>query len=180
MDLSEKACEVIQQTEDLGLKLKFDSGLMVLVKGEATLDQEQCENVVEKLGGNAGTPTQPNIAGFLLPHVRDILLRRAIATRAKQFVGRRVWSPEFGWGTVVGTDGVLGSLTVEVQNPAGRKSWVIGAAKDVVVIVAEEGEQSVSSTAGSEPKPDKPRRGIFEMLRRAPSGTKTLSAGREG
>lgn len=179
MDLSEKACEVIQQTGHLGLKLMFDSGLMVLVKGEATLDRE-CEQIVEKLGGNPGTPTQPNIAGYLLPHVRDILLRRAIATRAKQFVGRRVWSPEFGWGTVVGTDSVLGSLTVEVQNPAGRKSLLIAAAKDVVVIVDEEEEQSVSSTAGNEPKPDRPRRGIFEMLRRTPSGTKVLSAGREG
>jgi hypothetical protein len=179
MGRTEKACEVIEQTEDLGLKLKFDSGLMVLVRGGATLDQEQCEHIVEQLGGNPGTPTQPNAAGYLLPHVRDILLRRAIADRAKQFVGRRVWSPEFGWGTVVGTDGVLGSLTVEVENSAGRKSQVSATAEDVV-IVADEEEQSVSSTAGNEPKPDKPRRGIFEMLRRTPSGAKILSAEREG
>ncbi len=174
MDRTEKATEVIQRTEDLGVKLKFDSGLMVLVKGRATLDQEQCECIVEELGGNPGTPTQPNVAGYLLPDVRAILLRRAIATRAKQCVGRRVWSPKFGWGTVVDTDGVLGSLTVEVEISAGRKSRVFATAEDVVVIVADEEEQSGSSNAGTEPKPDKPRRGIFEMLRRV------LSAEREG
>lgn len=80
----------------------------------------------------------------------------------------------------MGTDGVLGSLTVEVESSAGRKSWVSATAEDVVVIVADEEEQSGSSNAGTEPKPDKPRRGIFEMLRRTPSGTKALSDGREG
>ena len=77
-------------------------------------------------------------------------------------------------------DGVLGTLTVEVENSAGRKSRVSATAEDVVVIVADEEEQSVSSSGGAEPKPDKPRRGILEMLRRTPSGTKVLSAGREG
>lgn len=178
MDRSEKAREVIQQTEDLGLKLKFDSGLMVAVKG--TIDHEQCEHIVEELAGNPGTPTQPNVAGYLLPYVRTILLRRAIAARASQCMGRRVWSPEFGWGTVVGTDGVLGTLTVEVENSAGRKSRVSATAEAVVVIVADEEDQSVSSSGGTEPKSDKPRRGIFEMLRRTPSGTKVISAGREG
>ena len=178
MDRTEKAREVIQRTEELGLKLRFDSGLMVAVKG--TIDHEQCEHIVEELGGNPSTPTQPNVAGYLLPYVRTILLRRAIAARASQCVGRRVWSPEFGWGTVVDADGVLGTLTVEVENSAGRKSRVSATAEDVVVIVADEEEQSVSSSGGAEPKPDKPRRGILEMLRRTPSGTKVLSAGREG
>jgi hypothetical protein len=176
MDRTEKAGEVIQRTEDVGLKLKFDAGLMVAVKG--TIDDEQCEHIVEKLGGEPGTSTQPNVAGYLLPHVRNILLRRAIAARASQCVGRRVWSPEFGWGTVAGADGVLGTVTVEVNNSAGRKSLVCATAEDVV-IVADEDEQSVSSSARTEPKTDKPRRGIFEMLRRTQSGAKVLSAGQE-
>jgi hypothetical protein len=177
MDRTEKADEVIQRTEDVGLKLKFDAGLMVAVKG--TIDDEQCEQIVEELGGGRGAPAQPNVAGYLLPYVRTILLRRAIAARASQCVGRRVWSPELGWGTVVGTDGVLGTLTVEVENSAGRKSRVSATAEAVVVIVADEEEQNVSSSGGTEPKSDKPRRGIFEMLRRTPSGTKVISAERE-
>jgi hypothetical protein len=180
MDRTEKASEVIQQTELLGVKLKFDSGLMVVVNGRARLAQEQCERIVEELGGNPGTRTQPNVAGYLLPHVRTILLRRAIAARAQQCVGRRVWSPVFGWGTVLDADGILGTLTVEIEISAGRKTQVSATAEDVVVIVDAEEEQSVTSIAGNEPRPDKPRRKILEMLRRTPSGTKVISPGREG
>jgi len=75
----------------------------------------------------------------------------------------------------VDADGVLGSLTVEVENSAGRKSWVSAPAEEVVVVVDEE-EQGASSSAGTEPKPEKRRR-IFELLRgRSASGPKEISA----
>jgi hypothetical protein len=171
MDRSERAIEVMEKAKKLGVCIEFNFGLTA-AKLKTTGDPERQRDIIAELVK-------------YLPEVRSILMRRAVATRAKELLGRRIWSREHGEGTLTGAsnDGVL---TVKIsaesrmshEEEVRRSQMSITANAEGLLIVEDEEADCAASSPGERPGPEKPRRGIFELLRGTSSDSKNMS-GRE-
>jgi hypothetical protein len=80
MDRNEKVHESIERATRLGLRLEFDSGL-VLVKPTESRDPERQRETITELGK-------------YLRDIRMLVKRRATGARTKAFDGQRIWSEE--------------------------------------------------------------------------------------
>lgn len=164
MDRSEKSQVLLERAEKLGLRLELDSGLLIVKRMESG-DLERQDVLVAELGK-------------YLEDVRRLVEKRAIGARANDFIGQRIWSAD-GEG-VLASGSCDGALTVTVVKEGLRHPQTLTAkAEGLLIIVDEEQADGTSSPPNEKPTAEKPRRGIFELLRGASSDSKNIS-GREG
>jgi len=152
MDRNEKLAGLISRAENLGLRLEFDSGLMrVTLSGPTNYRQEEVVKELSKF----------------LPELRRCLELRAISARANALVGQRLWSPEFGEGTVAGGDASLG-LTASFQKEGARRPQTIGVSGgEVLILILDKKPGANPAQVADEAKSDEPSKGFFgQLLRR--------------
>jgi hypothetical protein len=146
VDRTVKAKVVMERAENFGLRLKFDSGLIV-VEQAATADPEICAVMVEELGRYLG-------------EIRSHLERCAIATRAKGLRGQRIWFPECGEGRLTDVQGD-GQLIALVKQDESRSPLNVSVqAEDILILLVE-----ASSSPDDKPRSEKPRKSILQLLR---------------
>jgi hypothetical protein len=163
MDKTERALELIEQAEHLGVHLEFNSGLAFAVKQITTSDLKGRQDaIIEDLVKN--------------PEVRRLAELRAIALRAKDLIGKKLLFRELqgvddrtGLSIPVAKEGVLhdgagdGVLTISIVRE-GRSQTVTARAADLLIVVDEE-VAAASSPGNGEPESAKPRKGIFGWAR---------------
>jgi hypothetical protein len=151
VDRTEKVNELMARAERLGLRLEFDSGLLI-VSRTATADPERQWGVVEELGK-------------YLPEVRTFLERRAIFVRANQLLNQPVWSPEFGQGQVESAES-NGRLCASFQRDGSQRATTLGVSADSLFLILEK-EGATPTPLEDQAKSDKPQKGFFgQLLRR--------------
>ncbi len=146
---SEKAKALVESAEKRGLKVDFDSGLILVTRAKSadpdkTLAQEA---VIEELGK-------------YLPDVRRLLTQRAIGRRANELLGRPIFCTE-GWGTLASASGD-GGLSIEITKEDFRRPQTLLANSESLLILVELDAAPSSGEATSEPKTtflDRLRRG---------------------
>ncbi len=146
---SEKAKALVESAEKRGLKVDFDSGLILVTRAKSadpdkTLAQEA---VIEELGK-------------YLPDVRRLLTQRAIGRRANELLGRPIFRTE-GWGTLASASGD-GGLTIEITKEDFRRPQTLIANSESLLILVELDAAPSSGETTSEPKTtflDRLRRG---------------------
>lgn len=158
MDRNEKVNELIARAEKAGLRLQFDSGL-VLVKRTESGDPDGQRAIIAELWRYLG-------------EVRHLVEAHAIGERAKGLAGRPIWC-EFGPGTLLGGGGG-GALRISTsqemrlahEEEAHRSKIAITCdAKALLIILDEEGVDVASSSDGQQ-APERPKTGFFERLAR--------------
>ena len=142
----------------LGVRIEFDCGLN-LAKRPAPGDPERQGAIVDELGK-------------YISDIRPLVQGRAIAARARDFIGQRIFSQEHGAGTLVDA-GEDGTLTIRISKEMRRSNeeenrssqmTITCKAERVLIIVDEEGAAGASSSdAGA--SSEQPRGGFFERLR---------------
>jgi hypothetical protein len=164
MEREERARVVVERAEKFGLRLGLDFGLLIVKRMESG-DLERQDALIAELGKYLGD-------------VRRLVEKRAIGGRANDFIGQRIWSAD-GEGVLAGASGD-GALEVTVNKEGFRHPLTLTAkAEGLLIIVDEEKADGASSPHDDDPKPDKPRRGIFGLLRGTSSDSRNIS-GREG
>jgi hypothetical protein len=172
MDRTEKASELIEEAEQLGVHLKsVVPNLAFAVKQMVTGDlAERQEAICIELAK-------------YLPEVRRLTELHAIAVRARAFIGKKILLRD-GHGLLEGTDGygtgqrvsivregVLkdvggsGELTISVVRD-GNSQTVTARAEDLLIVLDDEGEAGASSPGSDAQASEKPRKGILERFRR--------------
>jgi hypothetical protein len=155
MDSGEKSQVLLERAEKLALRLKFDCGLIVCKRTESG-DPERQDAIIEELNK-------------YLTEVRRLVERRAIAASAKELLGQRIWS-EDGEGVLAGASGD-GLLTITIVKEGFRHPQTLAARPEGLVVIHGEEADGASSSHDDEPKPEKQRRGIFELLRSSAAGS---------
>ena len=157
MEKTEKAQELLQRAKELGVRVEFQSGAIIL-KYTAAVDPKAITSMAEELVK-------------YLPEVRVISKARAVAALARTLVSRRIWTREHGAGTLVDAsdDGMLtiqiGAETRKSDEEEGRRvRHAITADAESVLILDE--VQADTSIANDEAISEQPKMGIFERLRR--------------
>jgi hypothetical protein len=154
MDRNEKLAELISRAKNLGLRFEFDSGLVTVTLTGPTNEPYRHEEVIKELSK-------------FLPELRKRLELRAISVRANALVGQRLWSPEFGEGTVASGDAGLG-LTASFQKEGARRPQTIGVSAGEVLIILDKKTGANPTPVDSEAKSEEPAKGFFgQLLRRA-------------
>jgi hypothetical protein len=142
----EKAIDRIAALERRGLRFRLDSDLVVIVTS-SPIAPEELRQLVEKLGGDEGTPENPGTVGVLLPYVVSALKqRRDVEEVVLELRGKLAWSPEYGWGSIVEREDE-GRLIFAMAKRARQLSLY---ANNLVLIVSEEQLKPVS-VAEAEP-----------------------------
>jgi hypothetical protein len=117
----EKAIELVERAKDFGLHVEFDSGL-VIVERMATDESGEAARRHRGIGEN-------------ITRIRHLLQLRAIGARGKEFVGQRVWFPDYGKATLANANSD-GSLGVSIKNLAsGRPQSFSASAENLVIVV---------------------------------------------
>ncbi len=161
MDRVEKANEVLERAERLGFRFVFDRGFILVVQPRS-VDPERREAIIAELGK-------------YLPEVRSLVERRATTDRAKEFFGQRVVFRD-GFNLSVGGQGVLsgvlgaastnGLVDISFEEEGFRTPRTMSFKPESLLIVVDDEEAAgAASPRNEEPKPEKPRGGIFERLR---------------
>ena len=151
MDRGERVQQLMQEAENVGLRLEFDCGLLVVEQAQSANPDRQ-EAIIAQLAKYAAD-------------VHRLLERRAAGARAAAFVGGRIWG-EMGPGILIrGLEN--GELTVRVSAEMRRSDQFetrqsqvsIGAeAQNLLIIIA------AAPASPGEPTPE-PRGGFFDRLR---------------
>jgi hypothetical protein len=157
MDRGERVQQLMQEAENLGLHLEFDSGL-VLVKRPQSDDRDRQEAIFAKLAR-------------YLPDVRCLVELRASGVRAKEFIGARIWCAD-GAGSLVGSC-EDGSLTIRVgaemrrsdEDEAHRSQMSISANAESLLIIVDEEGADVAASRSEGPTSEQPKPGFFQRLR---------------
>jgi len=125
MDRAEKASEVIEQAIRLGLKPEFDGGLNVVTL-PSTGDLEKQREVIQEITKR-------------LADIRPLLEGRAVAARARKFLGQQICCPEIGVGTLadVSSDGTL-QLSTSIGDDRSKRRTTTANARSVLIIRLEE------------------------------------------
>ena len=130
MDGTEKATELIERAERLGLYLKFVYGA-VAVNRKGTGDSERREAILAELVKN-------------LSDVRPLVERREMAAHAKEFIGRRILSPQIWFESVEVIDGVFaevsndGTVGISIETGGRSPQTVTANAEDLLIVLDEE------------------------------------------
>jgi hypothetical protein len=166
----ERAENLIALIERRGGRFKLDGDLIVFVTSPQVAPGE-LRQLVEKLGGDPGTPENPGIVGVLLPYVLSALQQRKDVEKdvvLPELRGTLGFSPEYGWGTVVERDSD-GRIHFAMAERSRQLSLY---PNTLVLVVPEEQLRSVSDSE-TEPTADgagKPKRSFWEYFRGAASG----------
>jgi len=158
MDRGEKVQQLMQEAETLGLRLEFDSGL-VLVKRPQSGDPDRQDAIIAKLAR-------------YIPDVRRLVELRASGVRAKDFIGARIWSAN-GAGSLVGSC-EDGSLTIRVgaemrrsdEDESHRSQMSVTADAESLLIIVDEEAADVAGSRSDGAAPEQPKPGFFQRLRR--------------
>jgi hypothetical protein len=158
VDKVEKANELIERAKKLGLELRvdFESGMNVLT---------------------TAAPVNAELLAFMreltnyLPEIRKISKDRAVAALGTPLVGRRIWSKEYGAGTLVDAAHGNGLLTISIgvdmrnwRDEDARISQRSITSEVEGVLVLEETQANATSLQDDHASAEK--KGIFERLRR--------------
>ena len=171
----ELAIEVISVLERRGLRFKLDGEAIVVVTPDGSaFAPAELRDLVERMGGEPGTPTSPVIVGVLLPYIASTLNRRGVETVARDWRGAPGWHPEHGWGSVAGQNGKwIDFALVQRKRPIQLRLSTTG----LVLIVPEEqlrsahdGDEKQTELVTDDPKSGVRRVGVFEYLRRMAGG----------
>jgi hypothetical protein len=167
MDVNEKAVELLKRAENVGMRVDFDSGFLT-VELTDTDDPENQRAILEALMQS-------------LPEVRRLTEVRAMAVRAKEFLGKKILSFDgtamlekaggYGDGKIIAIvkEGTLagiddrGGLTVSIVSE-GRSQRLTSKAEDLLVVL--EGAAGASSPQNDKPAAE--RRGLLDRFRRSP------------
>jgi len=153
MDKTEKAKALLERAERLGLRLDCESGLILVRRAESG-DPERQDDLIAELGKCMGD-------------VHRLVQQRAIGVHAQELVGQRIWS-EDGEG-VLASASVDGQLTITIVNAEFRQArTVMSRAEDLLIILEQDRADGAVSPNPDEPKSDRSRRGLFDVLRRSP------------
>jgi len=152
MDRAERVKALMERAENLGVSLKFYSGL-IAVELPATGDPERQDAIIAELGKYRSD-------------VRALVEGRAVAAHAKDFFGQRIWS-EDGDGVLTGASSD-GSLDVSMKKEGLRSTQTQRSNAKSVLINLDKGAGGASYPHNDEQKSEKPRRGIFGFLGRGP------------
>src|SRR3974390_1666015 len=150
LNLTERTEELIGRAERIGVRLNYDQGL-VTVSIPRTIDSEIETAMMKELEA-------------LRASVRDLLKRRAISRRAKDFVGSRVWIMESGAGSLVEVEND-GQLNVRTPLQADRLSTTAYADNIFVILEALDTESASTELASTTEMPlsEKGRRRLFNL-----------------
>jgi hypothetical protein len=149
----EKATEVLQRAEKLGIRLTFESGL-IFAEPPAEAESEVIAMVTEQVVK-------------YLPEVHPILSRRNTGVRAKDFVGQRIWSHEFGEGKLESAE-PNGELVITVNQDGWRSSRMFTVrGSDILILLDKETNAAAASSSPEPLRPAKPWKSILQWLRRS-------------
>jgi hypothetical protein len=128
VDKNEKVAELMARGG-----LEFDCGLLTLSgTGEGYREKELLKYISQ-----------------VLPELRKCLELRAISVRANALVGQRLWSPEFGEGTVAGGDAGSGLTASFEKKGTGRSMTIAVSASEVLIIL----DKKLDKKTGTNPIP---------------------------
>jgi hypothetical protein len=154
MDGNEKALELLKRAEDLGLGIEFDSGFLAVELTE-TGDPAEQRVILADLGK-------------WLTYVRELAKGRALAARAKKYVGQRIWHTEYGYGVLAGV-AREGQLTITTERTDFRGPLTLTAnVESLLIIAVDEGADGASSTQSDKPAAEPARKSFLDRLRRNP------------
>jgi len=141
----EKAIERVAALERRGLRFRLDSDLVVIVTS-SPIAPEELRQLVEKLGGDEGTPGNPGIVGVLLPYVLSALKQRGVEEVALDLRGKLAFSPEYGWGIVVERDN-----DGRIHFAMAKRSRQLSLYPNNLVLIVSEEQLNPVSVAEAEP-----------------------------
>jgi hypothetical protein len=138
---------LIARAERLGLHLEFDCGLLIVKRTESNEPEMQDEALAE--------------LGNKLSDVRRLVYLRAVAARAKEFLGQRIWTEE-GEGKLASAQGD-GTLAISIERKDLRHLQTVTAnVESLLIIVENASDPAVAGTAHETPEtPRKRRFGVF-------------------
>jgi hypothetical protein len=146
----ERAIELVNRAERLGLHLQFESGMNVVKYAPGGDANGQIE-ILAALARN-------------IVAVRRLIQKRAIGARGKKLLGARIWDEERGEGTLTRAE-EDGSLTISFEKIPGLQSArSVSASGDSLLVLVED---DVADPAVAETTPEKSKKGILERLRGA-------------
>ena len=159
MDRREKAQELIEQSEKLGVRLESRGGLIVAVK-QTSGHPERQDAVIKEL-----------VRRFT--DVRPLVERRAMAAYASELLGARILYPEFSLMEVTAMEGELesasgdGAVTISVIKEGFRHPKVLmtARAENLLIVLDEEEADGAASPENERPKSQQPLRRLFDRLR---------------
>src|ERR1700722_14998946 len=146
MDRTEKLHAMIERAERLGLRLEFDSGLIV-VRQMQPGDPERQDAIIEELGKH-------------LSDVYRFVQRRAIGARATELAGQRIWS-EYGEGGLARGRNDGGLFISKISPERGAQSLMSNAGGLLMCEPNNEGANAPPAPHEDEPKSQPSHNAIF-------------------
>jgi hypothetical protein len=148
MDRMEKAVEVLARAERVGLRPEFDSGLLV-VKRAVSGDPTRQDDIIAEIGK-------------YLTEVRRLVYHRAMAVRANDFFGQRIWSEE-GDG-VLASASIDGNLAITMTKEGFRHRQTVTSKPESLFIIVDEAKADGVSSREDEQAAEKTGGGLFKRL----------------
>ena len=147
--------QVLEEARNCGLRVQFDSGLLLVKRKSGTYDRDKQSETIRKMGR-------------YVADLRRLAEKRAIAARGKEFIGERIWMANSEGRLVdVSEDGTL-SVRVSreirrVQDEESQSSQVsMTANSENVLIIVNDDDAPVP--ADEEPVSEPPRKRLFGLL----------------
>ena len=151
MERSDKARELIERAQRMGIRLEMDKRLMLLRVSPSASGEDSRAFITEQILK-------------YLPEIREIVEVRETSIRARELLGRPTLSAERGAGILVDAPDD-GGLAISINKGCSTSQTQIMEHAKNLVIVVEEDTGEVRTPLATEPSPSKPaRRGIFEMF----------------
>jgi hypothetical protein len=144
-NIDEKVNELLERAKEYGLSLNFDSGL-IIVKQAATDDPARQRDIIEELGK-------------YLVHIRRLVERRAHGARGKDYLGQKIWLPDYEEGELTEAN-CDGSLSVSVKIPGSRSLQTLTTRAENLLIVVKDAPAPVNEESVSE----MPRKRLFGLI----------------
>jgi hypothetical protein len=158
MTREERFEQLMQEAESLGLRLKFDAGLVVVIEPQAG-DPDRQEALYAKLAR-------------YIPDVRSFVERRASGARAKNYLGARIWLQDGPGNLLAGSED--GTISVRVsaemrrsdEDEAQRRGMTVNSNAEALLIFVRDEGTADAAAPGNEPTSEQPKEGFFQRLRR--------------
>jgi hypothetical protein len=148
MDPAEKAIEVLTRAEKHGLRLEFDSGLLVAKRTEYG-DPQMQDDIIAEIGRH-------------LRAVRRLVSLRAVAVRANAFVGQRIWSEE-GEGVLASGSGD-GDLAITITKEGFRHRQTLMTHAESFLVIVDEAKAEGTPSTDDESTSETPRKRLFGLI----------------
>jgi hypothetical protein len=139
-NVEEKVNELMERAKSCGLRMEFDSGLLIVKQAE-THESVKQRDVIEQLGK-------------YLVHVRRLVERRAHGARAQEYRGQKIWSQDYGDGELIGGQSD-GTLDISVANPSRGGSRTLTERVENLLILVPDEPVAASEEASTSEAPKK-------------------------